>query len=192
MRYKDDADAAVTQFPACFHELRYFLLAQRGGRLVHNNHFCVDQNRLGDFDHLLHAHTKGACRLFRVNILSQRRHDFLCLFVHGLIIKQTARSLDPLVDKDIICDAEQFFYVQLLIHAGNACRCGFIWIFKRLFLAVDVDFSFIRLMHSRQHLNQCRFSRTIFSDQSENFARLDRQLHVIKSYYTWEYLRRIF
>ena len=35
-------------------------------------------------------------------------------------------------------------------------------------------------------------SRTIFSDQSENFARLDRQLHFIKSYYTGEYLCRIF
>ena len=106
MRYKDDADAAVTQLATGFHELCNFLLTQRGGRLVHNNHFCINQNRLGDFNHLLYAHAKGSCRLFRINVLSQRRHDFLCLFMHGLVIKQAARPLNPFVDKDIIRDAE--------------------------------------------------------------------------------------
>ena len=104
MRYKYNTDAAVTQLTAGFHQLGNLLLAKRRGRLVHNNHFCIDQDCLCNLDHLLNAHAESTGSLGRINILTQRSHDFLCFLVHGFIIQQSARTLDPFVDKNIICN----------------------------------------------------------------------------------------
>ena len=125
MGYKDDADAACLQFTAGLHQLLDFLLAQRGGRLVHNDHFCVDENRFRDLDHLLNAHAEVAGRLGRVYVLTERRHNFLCLLVHGRVVEQIA-LLEPLVDKNVVRNAQQLFNIQLLISAGDARSSGLV------------------------------------------------------------------
>ena len=123
MGYKDDADAACLQITAGLHQLLNLFLAQRGGRLVHNNHFCVDQNRLCDLDHLLYAHTKVTCRLGRVYVLTERSHNFLCLFMHGRVIQQST-LFDPLVDENVVSNAQQLLNVKLLIYARDAKSFG--------------------------------------------------------------------
>lgn len=138
MGYKDDADAACLEFTAGLHQLLDFLLAQRGGRLVHNDHFCVDENRLGDLDHLLNAHAEVAGRLGRVYVLTERRHNFLCLLVHGRVVEQIA-LLEPLVDKNVVRNAQQLFNIQLLINAGDARSSGLVRVLEVLLYAVYED-----------------------------------------------------
>ena len=110
MRYKHNTDTAVTKLAAGLHQLLNLFFAERRGRLVHDDHFRINEDRLGDLDHLLHAHTEVACRLGRVNILTEGKHDFLGLFVHGCIIEQAA-LFNPLVDKNVIRDTEQFLNI---------------------------------------------------------------------------------
>ena len=84
MGYKDDADAACLQFTAGLHQLLDLFFAQRRGRLVHNDHFCVDENRLGDLDHLLNICT--SCRPAWSGLRpdrERRRLPLRRLLVHG-------------------------------------------------------------------------------------------------------------
>ena len=191
MGYKDDADAACLQFTAGLHQLLDFLLAQRGGRLVHNDHFCVDENRLGDLDHLLNAHAEVAGRLGRVYVLTERRHNFLCLLVHGRVVEQIA-LLEPLVDKNVVRNAQQLFDIQLLINAGDARSSGLVRVLEVLLYAVYEDLTLVCLMYTSQHLDQRRLACAVLADQAEDLARLDCQLHVSQSHYARKTLGRVF
>ena len=182
MRYKDDADAARFQLAAGLHQLLYLFLAKRGGRLVHNNHFCIDQNRLGDLDHLLNAHTKDACRLGGVNILAEGKHNFLGLFVHCRIIQQAALVLDPLVDKNIIRDAEKRHNIQLLINTGNTRSRRVVRVLEVLLHAVNEDLAFVGFVNARQNLDQRRLTCAVLANKAENLAGLDREVHVLQSH----------
>ena len=180
MGYKDDANTVVAQLAAGSHQLLHFLLAEGRGGLVHDNHFRINQNCLCNFDHLLHTHTERTCGLGWINILTEGSHDFLCLLMHGFIIKQTARSLDPFIDEDIVCDTQLLFHVQLLVYTGNT-GCGrFIRILECQLLSIDVNLALIRLMYTGQHLNQCGLACTILADQAQNLARPDCQLHFVQ------------
>ena len=191
MRYKDDADAACLEFTAGLHQLLNFLLAQRGGRLVHNDHFCVDENRFRDLDHLLNAHAEVACRLGRVYILTEGSHNFLCLLVHGRVVEQLA-LLEPLVDKNVVRNAQQLFNIQLLINAGDARSSGLVRVLEVLLYAIYENLALIRLMYAGEYLDQRRFAGAVLTDQAEDLARLDCQLHVSQSHYARKTLGRVF
>ena len=163
MGYEHDANAAVSEVTAGLHELLNLFLTQRRSRLVHDNHFCINQNRLRNFNHLLYAHTKGTCRLVRVNILSERSHDFLRLFVHGIIVEQST-LFEPLIDKNIIGNAKQRLNIQLLIYTRNTSGSGLVRVLELLELTLDIDFALIRLMYTCQYLNQRGFARAILTD----------------------------
>ena len=181
VRYKDDADTAIAQLAAGFHQLLNLFFTKRGGRLVHNNHFCVNQNRLGDLDHLLNAHTKVACRLGGVNILAQGKHNFLGLLVHSRVVKQ-ATLFDPLVDKNIVGNTEQLLNIQFLINTCDAGGSRIVRVLEVLLHAVDEDLAFVRLVHARQNLDQRGFTRAVLADQAENLTGLYRQVHVLQSH----------
>ena len=191
MRYEHDADAAALQFTAGLEQLLNFLLAEGGGRLVHDDHLGIDQNRLGDLDHLLDAHTEGAGRLARVNILAQGSHDFLGLLVHGGVVEQAA-LLDPLVDENVVGNAHQRLNIQLLVYAGDTSGRGLIRVLELLELSFDVDLAFIRLMYAGQHLDQRGLTRAVLTDQAKDLTRLDVQVHVVQCDDAREQLHRIF
>jgi len=189
---EDDADASVTKVAAGLHQLLDLLLAQRGGRLVHDDHLGVDQDRLRDLDHLLHAHAEGARRLGRVHVLAQGGHDFLRLFVHISVVQEPARTFFPLVDKDIVRDGEELLDVQLLVDARDARRSRFVRVVEGLQLAFDIDLALIRLVHAGEHLDQGRFARAVLADQAQDLSGLDRQLHLVERLDSGKYLCAIF
>ncbi len=192
MGYKDDADAAALEVPAGFHQLLYLFFAQGGGRLVHNNHFRINEDRLGDLNHLLHAHAESACRLGRVYVLTEGSHDLFGLFVHCIVIKQAARPLDPLVDKDIVGDAQQLLNVQLLVHTGDTGCRRFVRVFESLLLAVDINLALVGLMYAGQHLDQRGLARAVLTNQAQDFARLDREVHLVERENAGEAFHRVF
>ena len=191
MGYKDDADAACLQITAGLHQLLNLFLAQRGGRLVHNDHFCIDQDCLGNLDHLLNAHTEVAGRLGRIYVLTERSHNFLSLFVHGRVIQQGS-LFDPLVDENVVSNAQQLLNVKLLIYARDASCRRFVRVLEMLLNAVYKDLTFVCLMYTSQHLDQRRFACAVLTDQTQDLAGLDRKLHISQSHYARKTLGRVF
>ena len=53
VRDVDDADAAVAELADDAEQFLDLRLGERGGRLIHDEHFGVERQRLGDLDHLL-------------------------------------------------------------------------------------------------------------------------------------------
>ena len=181
MGNEEDSHAPGLQLPAGLHQLLDLFFAQGGRGLVHDNHFGVNQDGLGDFDHLLDAHAEGARSLPGIDVLAQGLHDLGGLFVHALIVQEEA-LLGPFVDKDIVRDAEELFNVQLLVHAGNARGGGLIGVFEDLPLSVDIDLALVRHVDAGENLNQRGFARAVLSDQSVDLARLHGQLHVVQGH----------
>ena len=181
MGNEEDAHAPGLQLPAGLHQLLDLFFAQGRGRLVHDNHFRVDQHRLGNLDHLLNAHAEGARGFPGIDVLAQGLHDLGGLFVHTLVIQEEA-LLGPLVDKNVVRDAEELFDVQLLIHAGDARGGGFVGVLKNLSLPVDIDLALIRHVDAGEDLDQRGFARAVLTDQSVDLARLHGQLHVVQGY----------
>ena len=110
VRNKEDAHTPGLQLPAGGHQLLDLLLSQGGGRLVHDDHLRVNQHRFGDLNHLLDAHAKGARGLPGIDVLTQGLHDLSGFLVHGVIVQKQA-LFGPLVDKDIVRNAEELFNV---------------------------------------------------------------------------------
>ena len=91
--------------------------------------------------------------------------------------------LEPLVDKNVVRNAQQLFDIQLLINAGDARSSGLVRVLEVLLYAVYEDLTLVCLMYTSQHLDQRRLACAVLADQAEDLARLDCQLHVSQSHY---------
>ena len=177
--YVNNTYATSLELTASSHQLSNFLLTEGGGGLIHDDHLRIDQNCLCNLDHLLYTHTEVACGLGRINVLAEGSHNFLSLLVHGIIVEQSA-LLDPLVNENVVSDAQKLLHVQLLINAGNTCSGGFVRILKDLLFAVYIDFALISLVYTSEDLDQRGLTRAVLTDQTEDLTRLDRELHVLQ------------
>ena len=61
-----------------------------------------------------------------------------------------------------------------------------------LLYAIYENLALIRLMYAGEYLDQRRFAGAVLTDQAEDLARLDCQLHVSQSHYARKTLGRVF
>ena len=111
--------------------------------------------------------------------------------MHGRVVKKRA-LLEPLVDENVVRNAQQLFNIQLLINAGDARSSGLVRVLEVLLYAIYENLALIRLMYAGEYLDQRRFAGAVLTDQAEDLARLDCQLHVSQSHYARKTLGRVF
>ena len=111
--------------------------------------------------------------------------------MHGRVVEQIA-LLEPLVDKNVVRNAQQLFNIQLLINAGDARSSGLVRVLEVLLYAIYENLALIRLMYAGKYLDQRRFAGAVLTDQAEDLARLDCQLHVSQSHYARKTLGCVF
>ena len=86
-------------------------------------------------------------------VLTEGSHNFLCLLVHGRVVKKRT-LLDPLVDENVVRNAQQLFNIQLLINAGDARSSGLVRVLEVLLYAIYENLALIRLMYAGEYLDQ--------------------------------------
>ena len=111
--------------------------------------------------------------------------------MHGRVIQQST-LFDPLVDENVVSNAQKLLNVKLLIYARDASRCRIVRVLEMLLDAVYINLTLVCLMYTSQHLDQRRFACAVLTDQAEDLARLDGKLHVFQSHYARKTLGRVF
>ena len=79
-----------------------------------------------------------------------------------------------------------------MINAGDARSSGLVRVLEVLLYAIYENLALIRLMYAGEYLDQRRFAGAVLTDQAEDLARLDCQLHVSQSHYARKTLGRVF
>ena len=181
MRDEQDGHALGLQAPDGLHQLIDLLLAQGGGRLVHDNQLGIQRHSLGDLHHLLLAGAQLAAFHFDIDLgVAQRSQCLLGLLIHSGII-QKAVFLNGASHENVIRDRQLFDNVQLLVHAGDARLAGLDRVVEHDLLAVHIDFPLLRHMHAGEHLDQGGFAGAILTDQAVDLSRSDANRHIFQS-----------
>ena len=180
MRDEQDGHALGLQAPHSGHQLLDLLLAQGGGRLVHDNQLGVQRHSLGDLHHLLLAGAQLAAFHFDVDFgMAQGRQGLLGLLVHPGIVQQ-AVLFDGASHENVICDRQLLDNVQLLVHAGDARLAGLDGVVKDDLLTVYIDFPLLRSVNAGEHLDQGGLAGAILADQAVDLSRPDANRHIFQ------------
>ena len=107
-------------------------------------------------------------------------------------VQKAHGALLPLIDKDIVGDAQEFLDVQLLVYARDTSRCRFVRIVESHLLSFYIDLPLIRFVNAGKNLDQRGFACAVLTDQSQDLAGLYRELHLVKCLDTRKYLCAIF
>ena len=169
MRNVNNGYALLTEQFHYFEHVLNFVVCQRCARLIHNQHFGILLNGLGNFDHLLVAHGKVFYKFARIDF-DLKLVKCLCSFLLHR----------PPVDHDTVTDRtaeEQVFsrrqftdVVEFLVDNCNSVFSCKLRSHAVKFFAVDFDLSACRDNGPGTALNQSGLSRSVFSDQSEDFT----------------------
>ena len=180
MRDEQDGHALGLQAPDGLHQLIDLLLAQGGGRLVHDDQLGIQRHSLGDLHHLLLAGAQLAAFHFDIDLgVAQRSQCLLGLLIHSGII-QKAVFLNGASHENVIRDRQLFDNVQLLVHAGDARLAGLDGVVENDLLAVHIDLPLLRSVNAGEHLDQGGFAGAIFADQAVDLSRPDANRHIFQ------------
>ena len=180
MRDEQDRHALGLQAPDGGHQLLDLLLAQGGGRLVHDDQLGIQRHSLGDLHHLLLAGAQLAAFHFDVDLgVAQGRQCLLGLLVHSGVV-QKAVLLDGASHENVICDRQLLDDVQLLVHAGDARLAGLDGVVEDHLLAVHVDLPLLRSVNAGEHLDQGGLAGAILADQAVDLSRPDANRHIFQ------------
>ena len=93
------------------------------------------------------------------------------LFIHRFPVNQSALSRFT-SDKQILCHSQIRTKIDLLIHCTDAPVLCFLRtaVHNCMVAAIDQDLSCLKFLYPRQHLDQGRFSSSVFPHQGMDLA----------------------
>ena len=125
----DDGNALFTQALDKLEQALGLTLGEGCGRLVHDEHLCVNHERLTDFHHLLLTDGQIGHHCIDRNIHAHLIHDLLRLLAHGLAVTDAKALCDLLAHEEILLHGQVIEHVQFLINKDNT---GFFRFLRRL------------------------------------------------------------
>ena len=164
-----DGDSGCGKLSHNLEEDLDFLLAQRRGRLIHDQHLQVILHQIsGNLDHLLLSDSKFSHLRIQVKRMLQPLKD-LAGSIHMYLVIQDNLALGFLfVHIDVLVYIQVWEQAQFLVDDADSvlpCLCR---ILEEYFLIPDIHLAFIRLFDSGNHLHQGGFAGAILSDQHVN------------------------
>ena len=185
VRHEDDADPACLQFAHQPEEHLHFLVVQRGGRLVEDQHLAFGVHRARDGHHLLHGERTAAELLFRPGRDAQIIQQFPGVLLHLLPVdvlflaaadEHVFRYREIRAERDLLVDGADAVVLSLL---GRPDADGALD-------AVDPDLSLVHGIYAGQHLDQRGFASSVLSHQRVDRSLAQGKIHVFQGYYAWE------
>ena len=150
----NDAYAFGFQVADDAEEMRDFLVGQRRGRLVHNQHIGFKRYCLGDLDHLAVGDGEVFHLRFRIEIDVQFIKQFLRFCAHRRMIDKAETVERLAADPDVFGYRHIWHQVQLLMNHGYAAlQC----IQRRSqpdFLALEHQVTLVREINPRDDFHQ--------------------------------------
>ena len=179
VRDENDAHAGGLQIPHESEQHGDFLVIQRGGRLVEDQHLAVHIDGARDGHHLLDR--QGAAGQFlgcpggNIQPVQDLRRLFFVFFpVYDLLFRPA--------DKHVFCHGEVRAERDLLIHGADAEILRLLRGVDMRFGSVQNDASGILLINAGQHLDQGGFSRAVFSHQRMDLAPAQNKIHIAQGF----------
>ena len=85
--------------------------------------------------------------------------------MHCLVVEQDALLL-IVIDEQIVRYVQFLYDIQFLIHTTHASCFRDHRVAQMYLLAINEDFTFIRLVNAGKNLNQCGLAGAVFADES--------------------------
>ena len=185
----DEQDALALGLEAAhdIHELVNLLRSKNCRRLVENQDLIVAVQHLQDLDTLLHTDGNVADQRVRVDlqaVLFAQGHDLFA----GLVLLQKAvlRILDA--EDDVIEHREALDQFEVLMHHAYAQCVGIVRVVDLDFFSVFLDRTLLRLVQTKEHAHQGRFTGAVFAQQGMDLALAQLQGDIVVGFDTGEFL----
>ena len=167
----DDGTALGAQLPHDAEHLDDLRIGECRRRLIHHEHTRIDQQRLGDFHHLLSADGQLTDDRVRIQIGDAELCKlFARLPVHLRLIQSAA--FDDLAAEEHICSNGQVLaHIQFLVNDRHTqlLRPFCVQVSFDL-LTEDLNFAGISGIYAGEYFHQGRFTGAVFSQQRHDLA----------------------
>ena len=172
----DHADLLPFEFADDLEKPLHFMGSQRRARLIHDDDARIKRERLRDFHELLLRGGETAARSIEIDFHAEPLEQFRRappLF----FLRHESRPADFLAEEDVLTRGEAGDEIELLIDDGDARLPRVVRRVKCGRVSVDQDFAFVRAVRAAEHFHQRAFSRAVFAEQRQHFARAQRKTH---------------
>ena len=172
-----DCDALLLQPSEDFPEFSDLLLGQSCRRLIQDQQLRVIDDCPADGNHLLAGNRQLLQRHVRIQLRANLRHAPLCDLVDLLPVHKFLPALDLPVQRDVLRDCQIREYRKILVDDLDAAVDGVDGLHVLHLLAVDPNFTLVRLMDPGDRLDQRGLSAAILAGQAVDFAFPDLQVN---------------
>jgi hypothetical protein len=180
VRDVDDGHAAVAQAADDLEHLLDFVAAQRGGRLVHQQHLGIDADGLGNLQQLALGDAQATQQALRVEHEADLGQPAASLLAHRRPVQPTQRVAAFAPEKEVLVDAQLRHLVELLMDDRNAQALRVARVTQLQRHAVELDHTLVAAIDAGHDLQQRRLARAVFADQRMHFAAAQREVHLVQ------------
>ncbi len=176
----NDTDTGCLQVADDLEQQARFLLGQRGGRLIHDQHFGIKRKRLGDFHHLALRHGKAAHQRIWMDIDTEAIETAFGIGTQLLAVDQEtfsrfARKID------VFGNAQMRNEIEFLVNDGDAGGFRFERRGVLDLLALMQDRAAGRLIDAADDLHQRGLASAVLAADGVNFAGAQVETHIAQS-----------
>ena len=182
-----DGDAMRLQIVDDLEKLVDLRLRQRRGRLVHDQHFGVEGQRLGDLHHLLAGDGERQHQIGGADIHLEAIKIDLRIGLHLAAVDE-----DPphrfAGKEDVLGHTQVGHEVQFLMDDGDPGRLAFLKAGEMHTLAPIGHFALVGLVKTGDHLHQGRFPGAVLATKRVDLAAIEFEMHIVEREHTGEAL----
>jgi hypothetical protein len=178
---EDDGGAVVAELARDAVELLGLALGERGGRLVHDDDAGVHGQRLRDLDHLLLGHGERAHDDVGAEVGVELLQELVGLLEHLLPENDRAPALF-MAHENVLRHGQVRIGGHVLVDGGDAGLLRLARVAEMHGLAVEEHFPFLRLVHARDHLDECGLACAVFAHQCMDLAGLQIEVDAVQGF----------
>ncbi len=180
MAHQHDRDAGRAQLLDDAEQHLDFRTAQRGSRLVENQHARAERHPACDRHHLLLAEPERADLVGRIDVEPVALDDLAGARPHLAAVDPRAEAARLVTEEDVLGHAAFGNQVDFLVDRADARALRGTRAVERHGHAVDADLARIGLVKAGEDLDQRRLAGAVLAHQPVHLARAQRQRHAVQ------------
>ena len=149
--------------------------SQHGGRLVQNQNVCSPVKHLDDFHRLL-LRNRHLIDLFvgidQKSVFFGNLHDPCS----GILLAELLSVVHA--QHDVFRGAENIHQLEMLMDHSDFVSERIFGRSNNRFFSVNIDPSGIRVVNPRNHIHQCGFSASVFTENRQDLPSVNRKIHI--------------
>ena len=166
---KEHPDATRTKLSNHTKQVVCFMACERGRRFVKDQNPCVDAERFCYLNQLLASNPQITDQSIDVDIETDTAQSIACLRPEGFSIYHSKSRWNP-SHHDVLSDAQRLDKIEFLVNGRNTEFFSRVSVRQADCYPVDENATPVGLINAGHHLDQCRFSGTIFTKKDLYFS----------------------